>query len=95
MKYDPKIIIDFIRRPCYVYCDNGKTIKAFFHSWTHKVEKYGEYTVAEIYALVEFMDGKVEKVKPENIRFADGGEFGTTFFYPIDNLDKRGVSHDV
>lgn len=51
-------------RPCLV---KGK--KALFHKWVHTKNLFGqEFEVG----IVEFIDGPVEEVTPDNIRFCDG-----------------------
>lgn len=64
-------------RPCYV---NGK--KALFHRWTNvpmlspsKVLVYGNTKDAEdvvAMAIVEFEDGTIDRVFPEQVRFVPG-----------------------
>lgn len=51
-------------RPCYI---NGK--KALFHLWIKKKDfiMQSEY----IEGLVEFIDGTVEEIKADKIRFCD------------------------
>lgn len=51
-------------RPCYI---NGK--KALFHLWIKKkdIVMQNEYIVG----LIEFVDGIVEEIKADKIRFCD------------------------
>lgn len=59
------IKVELTRRPVIVH---GRS-KAFFHCWT----LYGPRS--ETRAIVEYEDGYIESVKPEQIRFVDGGDF--------------------
>lgn len=89
------------RRPCYVVTSE-KTVKAMFHRWVdNKVDNSitmhdSKYVYldpvwwggnCEVYALVEFENGVVSKINPENLVFADGGDFSETAFIPFDKLD--------
>ena len=50
-------------RPCFV-----KDRKAFFHKWVHTKDLLGqEFEVG----IVEYEDGQVEEVTPNNIKFHD------------------------
>ena len=81
------------RRPCYV---NDK--RAMFHRWVEKIEAQkfiqiftsdppsAVVQLKDTFALVEFENGKVELVRPENIQFADGGDFDAINFLPL-NID--------
>jgi hypothetical protein len=68
-------------RPCYV---NGR--KALFHRWANTARpvpprgaeqdentRYFQYRAT--LAIVEFEDGTVERVWPQDIQFTDGGHF--------------------
>ena len=57
-------------RPCLV--DDRR---AMFHMWINysKPEANGVHSL--VLGLVEYDDGWVDTVKPEDIRFVDGGEF--------------------
>ena len=58
-------------RPCVVLIQHGWT-KALFHRWATKqgtLPTGGQYTMTV--ALVEFVDGSVETVNVEDIRFND------------------------
>lgn len=46
----------------------NKRKKALFHGWTHIKNLIGEYEVG----IIEYEDGQVEEVTPENIKFCDG-----------------------
>lgn len=55
-------------------------IKALFHCWNHRSELYGASPmigghpggqVSGTFAIVEYEDGTVREVEPENIRFVD------------------------
>jgi hypothetical protein len=71
-------------RPCYV---EGR--KAMFHMWSSvqqlvppSILNWGHNggAVRSVLGIVEFEDGKVAQVRPEQIRFADGGDFHETMF---------------
>lgn len=64
LNYDGSIEIKTEIRPCYV---NGK--KALFHLWIKKKDfiMQNEY----INALVEFVNGTVEEVAADKVRFCD------------------------
>ena len=50
-------------RPCYV-----KEKKALFHQWSHTKNLLGqEFEVG----IVEYEDGQVEEITPNNIKFCD------------------------
>lgn len=68
-------------RPCYV---NGR--KAIFHRWANNArpqlprgaepgENARYYQFRSTQAIVEFEDGTVDRVWPQDIQFADGGKF--------------------
>lgn len=84
-----RIIISSETRPCYVLVSTEDRSKAFFHCWTCEREQFGEYSVVKVFALCEFKNGSLKKIEPENIVFADGGEFADTFFIPYDELCRR------
>lgn len=84
-----KIIIRNEIRPCYVLSSTESHHKAFFHCWTCEREQFGEYSVVKVFALCEFENGSLKKIEPENIMFADGGEFADTYFIPIEELARR------
>ena len=55
-------------------------IKALFHCWSHKSELVGESClrgghpsgqISGTFAIVEYEDGTVHEVEPQNIRFVD------------------------
>lgn len=51
-------------RPCLV-----KDKKALFHKWVHTKNLLGqEFEVG----IVEYEDGQVEEITPDNIKFCDG-----------------------
>ena len=69
--------INFERRPCWV---KGK--KALFHRWVDSArpvkprgledtETMARYQVAHVHGLVEFEDGTLERVWPQDIQFTD------------------------
>ena len=54
-------------RPCLV-----KDKKALFHKWGHTKNLLGqEFDVA----IVEYEDGQIEEVTPNNLKFCDNNEF--------------------
>lgn len=80
-------------RPCYVAGE-----KALFHCWCHESHVVGPSllvgghsggTVAFVKGIVEFENGGVTKVDPENIQFADGGSFEEYAFLPLEALKKE------
>lgn len=60
------------RRPCLVGGDH-----ALFHRWTEQDEVIKEQEkktyigLRRVYALIEYIDGTVELVRPELVRFTD------------------------
>ncbi|MBR1749939.1 MAG: hypothetical protein IJ740_03515 [Ruminococcus sp.] len=89
MKPSNKIIISTETRPCYVMVTTAGKYKAFFHCWTYEHEKFGKYSAIKVYALCEFENGSLKKIDPENIMFADGGNFADTYFIPREELSRR------
>ena len=72
------------RRPCYVYVDWSNSVKAMFHCWSHETKflPRSSYQVNDTFGIVEFEDGTLGRVKPESIRFVDGGGFNEIAFPP-------------
>lgn len=79
------ITIRIERRPCYA---DGK--KALFHKWGERnriiirnIYKRGlvEEPIRETVGIVEYEDGKIDLVKPEDIRFCDGESEQYCFLY--------------
>ena len=76
-------------RPCWV-----KGRKAIFHRWCNTAnpalprgmeptdEKARYFQYRSVQAIVEFMDGTVERVWPQEIEFADGGLFDEMTWLP-------------
>lgn len=76
-------------RPCY-----AKGRKAIFHRWCNtanpilprgveaKDEKARYFQYRCVQAIVEYMDGSVERVWPQDIEFADGGRFDEMTWLP-------------
>lgn len=62
---DSIIKIESEVRPCYV---EGK--KALFHKFSH--EKSPIFNDEYDFAIVEYEDGKIDKVSPKKITFCDG-----------------------
>lgn len=80
-------------RPCYVHGE-----RAMFHCWAQEsyvvgpsllVGGHNGGTVAFVKGIVEFENGGVSKVDPENIQFADGGSFEYYAFLPLERLNKE------
>ena len=77
------------QRPCYV-----KGRKAIFHRWANTAnpclpkgvepedEKARYFQYRSVQAIVEYMDGSVERVWPQDIEFADGGRFDEMTWLP-------------
>lgn len=64
-----------------------KDVKALFHCWSYRSELVGESPlrgghpggqISDTFGLVEYEDGTMHEVKPQNIRFVDGkiNEYG-------------------
>lgn len=64
-----------------------KDVKALFHCWSYRSEVVGESPlrgghpggqISDTFGLVEYEDGTMHEVKPQNIRFVDGkiNEYG-------------------
>ena len=70
------ITIRYETRPCYVQRVNKvqRDTKAMFHCWIQEKGKT-MYGATETKALVEYENGTMHLVKPEMIRFTDGGNF--------------------
>lgn len=79
-------------RPCYV---NGR--RGLFHRWANTAKpslprgqepdenaRYFQYRSTK--AIVEFEDGTVENIWPQDLRFADGGHFKDYAWIPLDAL---------
>lgn len=82
--------IDIPRRPCYV----GEE-RALFHGWfqesqivppSNLIGGHNGGVVSAVLGVVEFGNGKVRKVYPEDIQFADGNNFGDYAFFPKEAL---------
>lgn len=81
-------------RPCYV---NG--CKALFHRWVNTAnpvlprgveadnEKARFFQHRSTHGLVEYEDGTMVRVWPQDIRFADGGYFKECEWLPIEQLE--------
>ena len=81
------------RRPCWV---RGK--KALFHQWCSTArpvlprgeqpdENTPHYQLPHTHGIVEFEDGSVERVWPQDIKFADGGGFAEYCWQPFETED--------
>lgn len=84
------------RRPCWVH---GK--KALFHRWTSSArpilprgvepdENGQHYQLSFTHAIVEYEDGTVERVWPQDVKFADGGGFEEYTWLPMNEGDADG-----
>lgn len=67
-------------RPCFVN-NKKQEIKALFHCWSHRSEVVGESAlrgghpggqISATFAIVEYEDGTIHEVEPQNVRFVDG-----------------------
>ena len=86
-------------RPCYV---NGR--KALFHRWVNTAnpalpkgvdpneEKAKFFQHRSTTGLVEYEDGTLARVWPQEIRFADGGYFSEYEWIPIEKMEEGNVS---
>lgn len=74
-----------------------KYIKALFHCWSHHSELVGESPlrgghpggqISATFGLVEYEDGTMHEVEPQNIRFVDGriNQYG---FWEDEDVSKR------
>ena len=83
-------------RPCYV---NGR--KALFHRWVNTAnpaapkgvdpndEKVKFFQHRSTTGLVEYADGTLARVWPQDIRFADGGHFNKCEWLPLEQLEVK------
>lgn len=83
-------------RPCWV-----KGRKAIFHRWCNTAnpclpkgmepdnEKARYFQYRSVTAIVEFMDGSVDRVWPQEIEFADGGRFDAMTWLPKSNAEGK------
>lgn len=76
----------------YVEVEPGYEIKALFHCWNHCSELVGESPlrdghpggqISDTFAIVEYEDGTVHEVEPQNIRFVDN--LMTEYAFPEEN----------
>lgn len=86
-------------RPCYV---NGR--KALFHRWVNTAnatlpkgmdpndERVKFFQHRSTTGLVEYEDGTMARVWPQDIRFADGGRFSQCEWKPIEKMEEGNVS---
>lgn len=77
------------QRPCWV-----KGRKAIFHRWANTAnpclpkgiepedERARYFQYRSVQAIVEYMDGTVERVWPQELEFADGGRFEELTWLP-------------
>lgn len=80
-------------RPCYV---NGR--RALFHRWVNTAnpalpkgvdaddDKARFFQHRSTTALVEYADGTLARVWPQDVRFADGGYFNKWEWLPVEKL---------
>lgn len=85
---------DIEYRPCYA---NGRM--ALFHRWVNTAnpalpkgmdasnEKARFFQHRSTTALIEYADGTMDRVWPQDIRFADGGRFDKYEWTPADELE--------
>lgn len=74
-----------------------REFKALFHCWNHRSELVGESClrgghsagqVSDTFAIVEYEDGTVHEVEPENIQFVDNAMSEYAFPEMEKNTDK-------
>lgn len=75
----------------------AENIKALFHCWNHRSELVGDSSmigghpggqVSGTFAIVEYEDGTVHEVEPQNIRFVDNAMSEYVFPEMEKNIDK-------
>lgn len=88
-------------RPCYV-----KDRRAVFHRWVntaHPVlpkgidindEKARFFQYRSTRALVEYEDGTLAMIWPQDIRFADAGHFNDCEWIPVEKLEGQHEEDD-
>lgn len=86
--------VDIEYRPCYA---NGRM--ALFHRWVNTAnpalpkgvdasnEKARFFQHRSTTALIEYADGTMDRVWPQDIRFADGGRFKEYEWKTLEQLD--------
>ena len=90
------IPIPDLRRPCWV---NGE--RAVFHCWANTArpalphgvdpaEHPGHFQLAHLHAVVEYEDGTVARVWPQDMKFADGGRFEDFTWAPQEEDETDG-----
>lgn len=89
------LVEDYEPRPCWVY---GKR-KALFHRWANTAhaqlpkgidpEHVRYYQYRSTCAIVEYEDGTVDRVWPQDLQFADGGKFSEFEWLPREQEDER------
>lgn len=91
------LVEDYEPRPCWVY---GRR-KALFHRWANNAHaqlprgqepgenaRYYQYRATQ--AIVEYEDGTVDRVWPQDIQFADGGKFLEYEWLPREQEERYG-----
>ena len=88
------LVEDYEPRPCWAY---GKR-KALFHRWANTAhaqlpkgldpEHVRYYQYRSTCAIVEYEDGTVDRVWPQDLRFADGGKFSELEWLPQEQEDE-------
>lgn len=89
------LVEDYEPRPCWVY---GRR-KALFHRWANTAhaqlpkgidpEHVRYYQYRSTCAIVEYEDGTVDRVWPQDLQFADGGKFSEFEWLPREQEDER------
>jgi hypothetical protein len=94
--------LDAKNRPCYV---NDR--RAVFHRWinsAHPVlprgidannEKVRFFQFRSTHGLVEYEDGTLARVWPQEIRFADGGFFEDYSWIPVEQLEEHNEEKEA
>lgn len=52
-----------------------------WHKWVERGETVGGYSFRPCFALVEYEDGTVREEYPQDVKFADGGDFNEIAWY--------------
>lgn len=97
-----KAEFSMVRRACWYQ----GTTPALFHCWVAiseiippslMVGGHGGGVVSGVVALLELGDGSMVRSAPEDLTFADGGDFGRYFFFDRNirrSVPKHGVGFD-
>ena len=89
------------RRPCYV---DGK--RALFHCWANTARPAmprgadpdttpDYFQLSHLHAVVEFEDGSLGRIWPQNVKFADGGGFDEFTWTPPLEEDEANADYQA